>query len=73
MGEHREFMEQMRMSRSDYLSALRKEQPIEELRRKAAKSARLKGRLWTQEQCDLSVAEASELLMKFVACQMASD
>ena len=70
MGEHRELMEQMRMSRKDYLSAVRKEQPIDELRRKAEKAARHKGKLWTQEQCDLVAAEAVMLIRSFVDARM---
>ena len=61
------------MSRKDYLSAVRKEQPIEELRHKADKSERRKGKLRTQEQCDLMVAEAAALLEKFATARTVDD
>ena len=63
MGEHADLMANTRMTRAQYLSAVRRQQPIEELRRKAIKAERLRGRLWTQEQIDLFAAEAVELLI----------
>lgn len=63
MNEHTELMEQMHMTRSEYLAVLRKDQPLAELRRKAVKSARRKGNEWTQEQIDLCMAEAINILI----------
>lgn len=50
------------MSRSEYISVLRKDQPLSELERKAIKSTRFKGKIWTQEQIDLIVAQNFQLL-----------
>lgn len=63
MSKHTELMEQMRLTRGEYIAALRKDQPLVELRRKSEKSARLKSKLWTQEQVDLCMAEAIRILM----------
>lgn len=52
--------------RSDYIKYLRRRQPIIELKRKAEKAARLKGKLWTEEDIDLGVAEALRLADYFV-------
>jgi hypothetical protein len=67
MGEHAEIMEEAHITRSEYLSAMRKQQPIEELERKAKKAARLKGNIWTQEQIDLHIAWGNKLLLKMVS------
>jgi hypothetical protein len=62
MGEHLKLMEQTRMSRSDYLSALRKEQPILELERKAHKA--LRRGAYTQEDLDLAIARGVNLAVE---------
>lgn len=65
MSEHSEIMKDLRMSRAAYLNAVRRTQSLEELRRKANKSARLKGKTWTQEQVDLIAVEGAAMLVKF--------
>lgn len=60
MGLHTEVMKEMDVSRSDYLRAIRRQQPIAELERKANKAKR-KG-FWTQEDRDLACAEAMQLI-----------
>lgn len=59
MGEHKELMSRMKMSRSDYLRAVRKEQPIAELERKAAKAHRRGA--YTQEELDLAIVRGINL------------
>ena len=66
MGKHTETMADMHLSRSEYLGFMRKEQPFRELERKAKKSERHKGKIWTQEQLDLHVAQCVCLLSKMV-------
>lgn len=61
MSEHQALMASLRMSRADYLRALRKQQPMAELERKAAK-ARRRDRLWTQEELDLGAARAVAII-----------
>lgn len=61
MSEHQALMASLRMSRADYLRALRKQQPMAELERKAAK-ARRRDKLWTQEELDLGVARGIALI-----------
>lgn len=63
VGDHADAMNDLSMSRSDYLSALRKQQPIEELERKAKKAHQAKGKLYTQEELDLADARAVNLVM----------
>jgi hypothetical protein len=62
---HNELMADLRMSRADYLRALRKEQPIAELERKAAKAHRRGA--YTQEDIDLAGARAVNLLVSILA------
>lgn len=64
MSEHAELMKQMHMERRDYLSALRKDQPIDELERKATKAKR-RG-IYTQEELDLSIARGMNLAMQLI-------
>ena len=61
---HKILMSDLGMTRREYLSANRKQQPLPELKRKALKSARLKSKLWTQEQIDYASASAVELSMR---------
>jgi len=49
---------------AEQVSAMRKQQPLDELKRKAKKSERLKGKIWTQEQTDLIIAESTAILVK---------
>lgn len=64
MGKHADIMAESGLTREQYLGSLRREQPIEELRRKANKAIRLKGDLWTQEELDLAAAEAEIIIKK---------
>ena len=58
---HKTLMNDMKMTRREYLAAARKQQPLPELKRKAQKSARLKSKLFTQEQIDYAIAEAIDI------------
>jgi len=59
-------MEDLGMSRSDYLRALRKGQPIKELERKAKKAHQAKGNLYTQEELDLAMARGIRLFQSLL-------
>lgn len=60
---HAETMKDLKMSRSDYISSIRRQQPITELKRKADKAKRRA--IWTREDLDLADAEAVELIAFF--------
>jgi hypothetical protein len=62
MGEHTELMQRLRLGRGAYLAALRKQQPMDELQRKANKARR--SGIWTQEDIDLIGAVAVEMTAK---------
>ena len=62
MGEHVEVMEDLGLSRIDYLKFIRKQQPVCELQRKAAKAKRKS--IWTQEDMDLAAAQAMTLISR---------
>lgn len=66
MNIHAEIIKDMNITRGEYLKAIRKEQPIAELERKARKSERHKGKLWTQEQIDLHIAQSMQMVSKMV-------
>jgi transposase len=66
MGEYADEMERMRMSRSRLLNAHRKQQPLEELERKANKARRIKQKLWTQEEVDYHSAQACRELINLI-------
>jgi hypothetical protein len=49
------------VSRAQYIAYLRRRAPIEELERKACKAKR-RGKRWTQEDLDVAIAKAHQLL-----------
>lgn len=66
MGEYAEMkMMGAKMTRSEFIRAHRRLQPIEELRRKAAK-AKTRSNLHTAEELDLATAEAIESLVGLI-------
>jgi transposase len=66
MGVHADDMERLRMTRSRYLSAIRKQQPLEELERKALKARRIKQKIWTQEDIDYGSTHASFIVTNLI-------
>jgi hypothetical protein len=66
VGEHAEAMKDLGLSRGDYLRALTKEQPIEELERKAKKAHQAKCKLYTQEELDLAIARGIRLAQSLI-------
>jgi hypothetical protein len=61
-NSHIELMEEMGLTKGQYLNALRKWQPLEELERKAKKAQR-RG-IYTQEQIDLAVRKGTDLAVE---------
>lgn len=51
---------------SERIKTAREAQRIEELRRKACKAVRMRGRMWTQEELDYIKARADSMAKKLV-------
>ena len=53
------------MNTHEHIQAVRRQQPIDELRRKAKKASRIKTKIYTQEDVDLYTVSAVLMSLKF--------